>query len=293
MTANRDRCARGAARAGAALLVSLCCAEAVGRAHAQEEVPAGRVTIDLAPAEQEPEARDLSTLFEGHLLDTKNGQDLGLETQGYRRLLETLYSYQHEEVRARVEGELPWKEALANPDAWRGRFVRVTGMLAGLEAIRLRDPIGRNQDVYRGVVARADGEKPEKGGLNEGVVFDMFDVDPSQFDVQGSDRVAVRIQGLFYRTATYENRDGQMVTAPYVLARTLELFDTEIAEKKTAWYWSGTALVLAAVAYIVFRVLFSLQRRQHRRDATRGTGLQEALRERRMSAGQPPADKPR
>ena len=225
----------------------------------------------------------ISTLFEGHLLDTENGQDF-VETQGYRRLLETLYNYSKQEVHAEIEGDFSFEEALKNPDAWRGRFVRVRGLLAGYEAVRQREPIGRNVDVYRGaVMTRWPGQGAEENA-SEGVVIDLLEPPPERIASQ----TLVDVEGIFYRTVRYENKEGGTTEAPYVLARTLQPVNLEAVEKKHSIDLMGMVLIGLAVAYIVGRVVFSLSRKS-RRPESRGSGLQEALRKRQH----PHSDRPR
>lgn len=270
---------------GSILAVALLVTASVTTATAAQEQPAQETTVtpeQPVPATEDQRAR-ISTLFEGHLLDTKNGQDF-VETQGYRRLLETLYNYSPQEIHARIEGDLPVEEALKNPDAWRGRFVRVKGLLGGYEAVRQREPIGRNVDVYRGAVTtRWPGQGAEEHA-SEGVVFDMLE--PPSERIESS--TLVDVEGIFYRTVRYENKKGGTVEAPYVLARTLVPVNLEAVEKKPALGVTGIALIGLAVAYIVGRVVFSMSRKQSRRAESRGSDLQDALRKRHL-----PSDRPR
>ena len=286
MTANASLTAkiglRGIASRTILALALLGPALAAQEQPAQEPAPA-----EVAPEQQPvPVAEDvrarLSTLFEGHLLDTRNGQDF-VETQGYRRLLETLQNYSPQEIHARIEGDLSFEEALKNPDAWRGRFVRVRGLLGGYEAVRQREPIGRNVDIYRGAVAtRWPGRGPEENA-SEGVVFDLLEPPAERIASQ----TLVDVEGIFYRTVRYENVEGNIQEAPYVLARTLQPVNLEAVEKSHALDWTGMILIGAAVAYIVGRVLFSLSRKQARRPESRGSGLQEALRKRHLHSDRP------
>jgi hypothetical protein len=191
-----------------------------------------------------------------------------------------LFSTPAQEVAARVEGDLPYAEVMANPDAWRGRFVRVRGVLGNLEANRLRQPIGNSQDVYRGVIAQPDG--------SEGVVFDMLEGDPRRFEMR---RSTVEVVGLFYRTARYEkqyeDKQGKFAEAPYLLVRSLEPWDTGDLAKRTMVDEGNKidrilmVLMALAVAYLVARVLFSISKQTRRRSPPSG-GLQEALRKRQQ-----------
>lgn len=289
MTASENPAAKSGSRATASRSLLLAFLWAAGADTAAQTEPAQESghspsgQEDPAPATEDPRAR-LSTLFEGHLLDTQNGQDF-VETQGYRRLLEMLYSNPPQETHSRIEGDLSFEGAMKDPDAWRGRFVRVRGLLGGYEAVRLRDTIGRSIDVYRGAVTTRWPGQGREYDVSEGVVFDLLEPPPSRIE----SNTLVDVEGVFYRTVRYENLDGKIAEAPYVLGRTLKPVDPETVEKSHTFDRTMLALIGLAVAFIVGRVVFSVSRRQRRRAGSRGSELQEALRKRQ----QLPSDRPR
>ena len=278
---------RATAVLAVALLWTASATGAPARQEPAQQEPAQESAAPESAAQQpvqvteDPRAR-LSTLFEGHLLDTKNGQDF-VETQGYRRLLETLQNFSPQEVDARIEADLSFEEVMKDPDAWRGRFVRARGLLAGYEAVRQREPIGRNVDVYRGAVTTRWPGRGAEWNASEGVVFDLLEPPAERIESQ----TLVDVEGIFYRTVRYENKEGGTVEAPYVLARTLEPVNLEAVGKSHALDWTAMTLIGLAVAYIVGRVLFSLSRKQGRRREPRGSELQEALRKRHLHSDRP------
>ncbi len=219
----------------------------------------------------------LSTLFEGALTDSENGEAFE-ETPGYRQLLQLVSAYTPEDIRSRTETELAFGEALSDPDAWRGVFVHFRGIVAGIETIRLREPLLGRTDIYRATLTEADA--------SEGVMVDLLD-HPGDLDLQ---RDVVDVEGVFYRTVRFESKTGRMRVAPYLVARQMRRFDTASVPRKTIFGGFELWVVLLAVAFIVVRVLFSMNRRQSRRDSAIDMGpiRDKAARARAEAASKPP-----
>ncbi|HZM01192.1 MAG TPA: hypothetical protein VFD43_13175 [Planctomycetota bacterium] len=175
-------------------------------------------------AESEPAAPDaglarpmgdrealVAGLFQGALLSAQDGVDFA-ETPGYRRLLYHVRAMSPAEFSERVTGWLDWPDAVAHPALWRGEFVRVRGVAAGLEAVRLHGLDAGIEDVYRGFVAESDG--------SEAVVFDLVER-PPKVRVDESVKDLLDVEGVFYRTVKFESRTGELREIPYLVARTL------------------------------------------------------------------------
>lgn len=191
---------------------------------------------------REPEEvrKRLLTLLEGALLDTENGQDF-VETSGYRRLLEKIQEYSPEEFAAKVTRSLDYASAIQDPDAWRGEFVRVRGVIVNLSAEKLATPMLGHADVFRGIVAQTEG--------SDGVVFDVLEPPPiQQFDTR---RDLVDVEGVFFRTVTYENRAGKQVRAPYLIARTLARLDPESLHRTERHPIFGLLIVVTGLVVAV------------------------------------------
>jgi hypothetical protein len=190
----------------------------------------------------------VDALFEGALVGARDGQDFA-ETPNYRRLLELVASYGEQELRDEARRELDHADALARPDAWRGEIVRLRGLVAGLQAVRLSAPLAGHDDAYRATVTEADG--------SEGVVVDFL-LPPPDLRTQ---RDVVDLEAVFFRTVRYENRKGVMVETPYLIGRSLRLLDQAAQPKSTALDRITKVLIGAAAAFLVLRVLLSLRRR--------------------------------
>lgn len=190
----------------------------------------------------------LGTLFEGCLLDSSNGQDFA-ETAGYRRALEILYTHPREEVAKRIVKDFDHGECVAEPDLWRGEFVRIRGLLVDAWAVRLQRPLGEHVDVWRGIVTETDG--------SEGVLYDMLGRPPEGLVDR---RSVVDIEGLVYRTVSYENRDGIWQEAPYLLVRSLGEVDTTKAAKQSLLEPFFAILVAAAGVFVVSRIVMTMRK---------------------------------
>jgi hypothetical protein len=188
--------------------------------------------------------RRLATLWEGALLDSGNGQDFA-ETAGYRRLLEFVTAADAGVVAERAQ-LLDREQALQRPDELRGEHVLVRGLLADLWAERLDRPLGEHVDVWRGVVTDTDG--------SDGTVFDVVGW-PGKLETAHD---VVEVRGVFYRTVRYINARDEAVETPYIIAHSVSLMDTRAPKGNTLL----RVLIVAALAYLVFRVVLMIRRRQ-------------------------------
>ncbi len=219
-------------------------------------------------------AQDLSVHFEGALVDTQNGEDFR-ETPGYRKLLEEVRSWPESDFNGRALLRLDYEAAMADPDAWRGRLVTVKGILVDLRAERLDRPIWDQVDAYRAIVIDGD----------EGVFCDLLGPPPGLelTDVELR-RDVVDVDGVFYRKLRFENRQGQIKEAPYLIAKRIRKVDVENAPRSTRHDLPGLVLIGAALAFVAFRLILAVlqRRRRSRREPARAPGshgfFQERLR---------------
>jgi len=228
--------------ARAAVVALALCAGLVRSARGvQDEQPA-----QAAPEQQQEQPSQvdprLYTLFEGALVDTKNGAPFA-ETAGYKKLMYSIASYKPEDVAQRAQPFLDHAAVLRDPDAFRGQFMRARGLVPYVEAVRLEGEIFGAKDVYRGVVAAADG--------TEGVVFDMLEA-PPMFELL---RDIVDVEGVLYRTVRYENKKGELVEAPYMIARSVVVLDPDDLEHVGPRAPFKVVLIGAALAFLVARLL--------------------------------------
>jgi hypothetical protein len=215
---------------------------------------------DAAPA---PAPDDLATLFEGALLDAANGQDFA-ETPGYRKLLQHVDGWPDADFDARSFEHLDHAQASADPAAWQGRLVSLRGILVDLRAVRLERPIWDEVDAYRAIVTEADG--------SEGVICDMLgpppDLDLDELDLR---RDVVDVQGVFYRTVSYENQDGEPKLAPYLIAKRIRIPRLGDSERETSMDAWPLVVIGSALAYGLFRgALVVRDRRKRRREIGAG-----------------------
>jgi hypothetical protein len=241
------------------------------------EPPAGEHTTPVVVA------GPLDTLFEGALVGARDGEDFN-ETPGYRKLLESLAVHGEEELIQKARTELDHADAVASPDRWRGAIVHVRGLVVWMKAYKLATPIGSHEDVFRAIVAETDG--------SEGVVVDFLQ-QPPKLELG---RDVVDVEGVFFRTVQYESeaRDktqaagevvdpesvkNAMATAPYLIARAPRRLDPETLPGRTSMDPMAKLLIGAALAFVVVRVLMSLQRARSRAPA-------------RLRPGPPPPTRP-
>lgn len=222
-------------------------------------------TLEEAPTVEVRVPREsLDRLWEGTLIGVQDGQDFA-ETPGYRRLLEILSQRDEEGLRLETQRQLVVSEALAEPDAWRGDLVRVRGLVAWMQAVKLAAPIGESSDVYRALLTQPDG--------TAGVAVDFLHP-PPELELQ---RDVIDVEGVLFNTVRYENQRGEAVEAPHLIARGLRRLDTSALERSTALEGLGQVLIGAAVAFLIVRVFLLVRRK---RAGVRKADASRLLRER-------------
>ncbi len=225
-------------------------------------------------------------LFQGALLNAKDRTDFA-EGASYLRLLHHVHAMPPADFSSRVTGRLDPVGALADPDLWRGEFVRMRGLLGGMSAIKLRDADPDLQDVYRGYVGQPDG--------TEVVLFDSVEPPP---DVTVK-RDVLDIEGIFYRVVRYENTKGEMREAPYLIVRNLSVYAPHDARQSTASLVLKLAGVVAGSLFVAFLLLRMAGRRRPptgrpgRAGGPGSAGFREAFEARIREDHRPPRDRPR
>ncbi|MDZ4774407.1 MAG: hypothetical protein SGI72_14865 [Planctomycetota bacterium] len=220
------------------------------RAAARAIVPKEKLT----PEQIEARRSSLLAKFEGALSDVENGQPLNYnETPGYRKLLEVLIRFTPEEVTKRTQLDFDWQAAMDDPDGWRGEFVRARGILSYMWAIKLKAPVLGRGDVYRAFLD--DGETQ--------FVIDLTERPP---DLQADSRDVLDVEGVFYRTVRYEDRDGTLRTLPLLVVRNISRVPAVVDTGWRAWLNEYSLYVIIGMAVFVTSaaLLLSSFRRQRR-----------------------------
>lgn len=192
----------------------------------------------------------VAKIMNGALHDPPDGAPFA-ETPGYQRLLRKMIDHQRPEDVVTNAPLLDYDVALRSPELQRGETVKVRGVVAAQDAIKLSEPIFELTDVWRVVLTDTEGDN--------GVIVDL----PERPPALEARRNIVEVTGLFYRLVTFESKKGETRTAPYLVARTLAVVP-EVRD--TTAPLSDPAVVLlmlgmgAMIVWGVFRV-FSAQRR--------------------------------
>jgi hypothetical protein len=243
------------------------------------------VVAPLPPQDAAERERFLLTAFEGALSDAANG-DMLRESSGYLKLVKTVSEYTPEQVTQKATRQLDYAAALADPDAWRGQFVRARGVLAGLETVQLDRPDYGRSFVYRG--AMTDGD------ASNGVLFDLPEHPGEKPSIQGK---AYDLEGLFYRTASYEAHDGKLKVAPWLIVRNLTLVPSRL-DQRSRFVDEYGLFILGGMALFVGGLLtYALRRRPARPDRAHPAQAEDirAMFERRLreeSSPPPPSATP-
>lgn len=258
-----------------------------------------KAAVDSAAAAQAPSAvrtaedaarrrSELPALFEGALLDSENATDFA-ETEGYHRLVRLVAAYTPEAVHERVQPTVDPTTLLAEPDAYRGDFVQIRGVINHMTAEKLRAPVLGIHDVFRGFLGDGDG-RPR-------AVFDLVD-HPGEFDAR---RDPVDVEGVFFRTVRYETKKGEFIELPYVIARTMAKVDRVPAHHSRFLRDHTLELVIGlGLAILAARLLMYWVQRSKRRSGSPPRArppdfrdlFEEKMREASRASGQPPKTPP-
>lgn len=231
------------------------------RAEAEKAHVASRTLVPkerLTPEQIEARKTALLSKFEGALADIENDSPLNYnETPGYRKLLEILIRFTPEEITKRTSLEFDWATAMADPDGWRGEFVRARGILRDMWAIKLKSPVLGRPDIYRGLLS--DGENA--------FFIDLTERPP---DLKADNRDVLEVEGVFYRTVRYEGQKGEWFTQPLLVVRNVAVVKAAADTGFSAWLSENGLWVIAGMAVFVISVALLLSSFRKQRRPPRG-----------------------
>jgi hypothetical protein len=239
----------------------------------------------LSPEQIEARKTALLAKFEGALSDVENDQPLNYnETPGYRKLLEIMIRFTPEEVTQRTQHDFDWQTVMDDPEGWRGEFVRARGILSYMWAIKLKTPVLGRGDVYRAFLDDGDNQ----------FVVDLTERPP---EIKADSRDVLDVEGVFYRTVRYEDRNGEFRTLPLLVVRNIQRVDAASESGWRAWMAGNGLWIIAGMAIFVISLalLFSAFRRQRRPPRSQlpvGASFQDMFDQKLREAGKvpPPRD---
>ncbi|MBL8861839.1 MAG: hypothetical protein JNK02_07480 [Planctomycetes bacterium] len=262
-------------------------------------VPAAGVASPVpATATLSPEARAeresaLAAAFEGALRDQADGEPLQ-HTTGSRKLLEHVARFDPEDFTARVEARLDYMTAIRDPEAWRGRFVRIAGLVGQIWPEKLARPVLGRDSSWKGQLG--SGEE-----FGEPSLLEFLERPFPQVALRDLEKRPVEIEGIFYRMVTFDseyvNPKGETVEAtwemPWIFVRNIRLLDEGPGPART-FLNDHPALIMGVLAFVIFggRLLTSWigsRRRGQRRPAPASTSIREMFDRKLRERGLPPA----
>jgi hypothetical protein len=147
-------------------------------------------------------------MFGGALSRLSDGTDFD-QSVAYLDIVREVAQLDPAIVSERATKVLDWAGAVNAPSVLRGDFVRVTGLVAAIRPVKLRQPAGKVEDVYRIFLAEPDGSEP--------VVADLVRR-PTETPEIGKD--VATVEGIFVRTAAFESdeKTPKRYEVPYLVA---------------------------------------------------------------------------
>ena len=218
--------------------------------------------------------------FHGAFDNELDGVDFA-ETTGWLQILKQLRDTPSEEIAAKTGGRVfDHALALSDSSAQRGEYVKVHGVVADVQTVKVRDETSGFHDVWR-VFLTDMGQ--------QFTIVDLATEPPHKPDlIPRRDRV--EIDAVSFRTVTYEAKNNSKQTAPYLLARDLKVVGRN---EETAWFSEGTTRMIAIVAFtVIFGFVYMMSRRRLKRGAVvTPVGFKEMferkMREERMKPRKP------
>jgi hypothetical protein len=222
---------------------------------AQAPLPA---TVSLTPEQRAERDAFLSAAFEGALRDQADGEPLQ-DTTGSRKLLQQIANFDADEFRSRTTRNLDYAAATTDPEAWRGQFVRLYGILGEVWAEKLDQPVAGREATWRAQLLTGDN-------FSEPNLLEFIDRPLPEMSLRDQRLRAVEVEGVFYRSGSfesvYQNGKDQTVeatwTLPWVFVRNLRLIDEGTDDRHT-FLNDYPKVILAVLALVIFggRLLFS------------------------------------
>jgi hypothetical protein len=238
---------------GAMLFVSYRRAQAKIELAAEQQAKDAAAAVPVVSEEEQlaKKRAELGTIYEGAFADTKNGDDF-VETPGYAKLIEVLALMSPEETAAKSTYVDEYSKLIGQPDLWRGEFVRVRGLIAGIAAVKLDNPVHDIRDVWRGSI-------DQPGSVVEPYVFDFIG-QPPEFKTR---ETVVELDGLMYRMVGYESRTHLKQTAPYLLVRSIRTIEAKSEGGAETKFWTILIGLGVIVGYLFFRAVLRGQGRSN------------------------------
>jgi len=208
-------------------------------------------TATLTPEQVAKREAFLSTAFEGALRDQADGARLQ-DTTGSRKLLDQVAKFDAAEFARRVESPLDYSAARADPAAWRGRYVRLSGLLTHVWAEKLALPVAGRATAWRGQIGSGED-------FGEPTLLEFLDRPFPSMSLTNLGMRPVEIEGVVYRLASfeseYQNPKGQTVEAvwemPWIFVRNIRFLDDSQASTHT-FVDEHPSLILGLLAFVIF-----------------------------------------
>lgn len=254
--------------------------------------PSLPATASLTPEQKAEREAYLATAFEGALRDQDDGAPLQ-DTTGYRKLLEHIAKYDAEDFSARTQRPYDHAAAVADPAAWRGQFVRVSGLLGEIWAEKLSRPVAGRENSWRAQIGSGDE-------FSDQAILEFIDRPFPEATLKDLRWSAVEVEGIFYRSASFDSEfvDGKgrtieaTWTVPWIFVRNIRLLDGSASPTRT-FLNDHPMLILGVLAFVIFggRLLVSWvqSRRRVQRRPKAQPGIREMFEQKLREKGLPPA----
>ena len=227
-----------------------------------------RPARDAADPGQAAAWREFATQHFGEEIhDVTDFLDIDAEPQ-WRRVLEVTAGLDDDFISKNVRFSLSqhFDEVMKDPAAFRGQFVRMSGVVwKNFRAFKLVPPIAGRGDFYRGQISDDDPDSPV-------VFFDLLDR-PADLDKDGYE--TVELDAVFYRMVEFQTQPlnpkikPQLRRAPWLIGKSVRVM--RAPEHATVSTAVGLAVIVGFLA-LFFGIVYL-----HRRGpASKSSGVPEA-----------------
>ncbi len=207
-----------------------------------------RPAQDPGDSEQATQRRAFADeLFGPEIHDVVDYRDLEPETQ-WKKMLEVTAGLDDAFIEKNLRFSLNqhFDEVMKDPDAYRGQFLRMRGVIGkNFRAFKLDEPIAGRRDFYRGQISDPDNDSPV-------VFFDLLDY-PGEFD-RGYD--TVEIDAAFYRMVEFETQKGILRRTPWIIGKTVRVIAAPEHPKVST---TVGLVVIAAFLALFFAIVYLLR----------------------------------
>lgn len=182
-------------------------------------------------------------------IEIKNNKNAYYGLLGYVKKMDQNYLAQN----SKEISDIPYENFSKNPQKYRGKLFRITGLVTRVSPIRLEPGNPANVDmVYRVYLDDNYGK--------ECFICDVAEMPPKLKTREETVPIDVDLattEGVLFKVAEYEARRGNKAKPPIIIARSVQKVDRTTAKRSLSEY--GVGIIVLGVIAVIFCVFITFR----------------------------------